>query len=255
MSRRAPPSGTAPISLESVAIVKKKLAAPKGPPPAGLLGFKPKALPERETASYTDDKPSRFDREETQYQYDEDDDRSSSRSSSHSRDDEDASPEPKYRPTRDREQDRESDRDRNREREAPASVFSSALQTAKATSGGPPARADAKASAPPVGPKPSSASSSTTVSQPTHLIPGSLLPQCVDRTKKPTIFNFTPILKVTYRELRAFVLSPAQPGVVVRCYIERDRSGMNMFSPVYSLCADLEDGESIQQLFLNSSLQ
>lgn len=232
MSRRAPPSGAAPISLESVAIVKKKLAAPKGPPPAGLAGFKPKALPERETTSYTDDKPSRYDRKEPQYRYDEDDDRSEGQSSSHSRDDEDASPEPKYRPSRDR------------DRDEPSSVFASAMQSAKATSGELPGRSDAKAGPPPVAPKPSSSSSSSsTVSQPTQLVPGSLLPQYIDRTKKPTIFNFTPILKVTYRELRAFVLSPAQPGVVVRCYIERDRSGMNMFSPVYSLCADLEDGE------------
>ena len=30
--------------------------------------------------------------------------------------------------------------------------------------------------------------------------------------------------------------------ILNRCYIERTRGGGNMFAPVYSLCADLEDG-------------
>ena len=38
-------------------------------------------------------------------------------------------------------------------------------------------------------------------------------------TEKAIVFNFRPILKATYRELRNFVLSPVQPGHVVRCYI------------------------------------
>ena len=59
---------------------------------------------------------------------------------------------------------------------------------------------------------------------------------------KPPSFNFQPILKATYRELRTFVMTPAGPGVVTRCYIERSRKGEKMFAPVYSLCADLEDG-------------
>ena len=59
---------------------------------------------------------------------------------------------------------------------------------------------------------------------------------------KPQSFNFQPILKATYRELRAFVMTPCEKGVVTRCYIERSRRGERMFAPVYSLCADLEDG-------------
>ena len=61
-------------------------------------------------------------------------------------------------------------------------------------------------------------------------------------TGKPVSFNFQPILKATYRELRTFVMSPCERGLVTRCYIERSRRGENMFAPVYSLCADLEDG-------------
>lgn len=56
------------------------------------------------------------------------------------------------------------------------------------------------------------------------------------------LFNFGPILLSTYRELRAFALSPMQPGYVTRCYIERSRPMSKLFAPHYSLCADMEDG-------------
>ena len=60
--------------------------------------------------------------------------------------------------------------------------------------------------------------------------------------RKPATYNFQPLLKATYRELRSFVLSPCDPGITTRCYIERTRGAGNMFAPTYSLCADLEDG-------------
>lgn len=300
-SKRAPP-GAAPISQEAVAIVKKKLAAPKGPPPAGLANFKPKtSVPNPAPySSYPDEeKPSSYvsererrrderderdggrdresererdnhrdrdrdDRDETQYTY-EDDDRSDSQSQ-HS--DDDASPEPRHHPSANRDtrdardlEDARAARDSSSHHppskpsrtgatddaaRAPPSIFSSVLQAAKATTA-----AESKSG----GAGLKLLGSAATVSQPTQLIPGSLLPQCIDGTKKPTIFNFSPILKVTYRELRAFVLSSAQPGVVVRCYIERDRAGMNVFSPVYSLCADLEDGTGRELLACRKVLQ
>jgi hypothetical protein len=56
------------------------------------------------------------------------------------------------------------------------------------------------------------------------------------------IYDFIPILRATYRELKTFIMSPCPPGIIVRCYIERNRSGTNRFAPYYSLCADLEDG-------------
>jgi hypothetical protein len=58
------------------------------------------------------------------------------------------------------------------------------------------------------------------------------------------IYNFrTKVLHANYKELRTFVKTPCEAGVVVRCYIERSRSlGKNYFSPCYSLCADMEDG-------------
>ena len=62
------------------------------------------------------------------------------------------------------------------------------------------------------------------------------------KENKVVSFNFKTILNASYRELKSFVTSPCEPGYVMRCYIERNRSGGNMFAPVYSLCADLEDG-------------
>lgn len=55
-------------------------------------------------------------------------------------------------------------------------------------------------------------------------------------------FNFRPLLRATYRMLREFVTSPAEKGVITRCYIERIVKATEMFVPRYSLCADLEDG-------------
>lgn len=57
-----------------------------------------------------------------------------------------------------------------------------------------------------------------------------------------TIFNFNVLMKTTYRELRSFIMSPPPTNMLVRCYIERNTAGANMFNPVYSLCADLDDG-------------
>ena len=94
----------------------------------------------------------------------------------------------------------------------------------------PTAEAKAAAAAPSSGA--ASSSSSTTAAAAT----------ATRKTGGQAVFNFQPVLKSTYRELRHFVLSPCQPGVIVRCYIERNRSGSKMLAPFYSLCADLEDG-------------
>jgi hypothetical protein len=61
-------------------------------------------------------------------------------------------------------------------------------------------------------------------------------------SSRVVIFNFATIMQSTYRELRAFVMNPAPSNAVVRCYIERHKGLSNMLTPVYSLCADLEDG-------------
>lgn len=64
-------------------------------------------------------------------------------------------------------------------------------------------------------------------------------------------FNFQPILRSTYRELKQFVTSPAPPMTTIKCYVERNRSGSKMLAPFFSLCADLE-GEFY--LYINTAL-
>lgn len=60
---------------------------------------------------------------------------------------------------------------------------------------------------------------------------------------KPTPFDVRSIPFVL-RKLHTFVHSPAPfgGGVVVRCFIERNRSGTNAFHPVYKLYTDHDDG-------------
>ena len=109
------------------------------------------------------------------------------------------------------------------------------------------AKADARPGAKSADAAPSSSahtknsSANTTVATATRAVPGKPAPPLV-AGGKPHSFNFQPVLKATYRELRTFVMAPCEKGVVTRCYIERSRRGERMFAPVYSLCADLEDG-------------
>ncbi len=56
------------------------------------------------------------------------------------------------------------------------------------------------------------------------------------------LLDYSPILSFTYRDLKAFINTPCEKGITARCYIERNRSGSNFLTPLYSLCADLEDG-------------
>ena len=72
---------------------------------------------------------------------------------------------------------------------------------------------------------------------------------------KNTVFNFRPILHSTYRDLRSFVLSAPPAGQIVRCYIERNRTGSNILAPFYSLCADLEDGTGRELLVCRKVLR
>lgn len=257
MSKRPPPpTSAAPISQDVVAIVKKKLAAPKGPPPMGLATFKPKAATvpssvtvppptsssgrDEEGDSYYDD---RDDRDDDQYESDE----------SYSRDSRDQRREDERMRELDRAERGDNSSSSAAYADSPTAAYSSASSNAQPSTifGGMLAASKAAADAPsktgkPIVPFPGQNITFST---------GSLLPQRLDKSAKHVIFNFTPILKVTYRELRNFVLSPIQPGVIVRCYIERDRSGTNMFSPMYSLCADLEDGTGRELLACRKVLQ
>jgi len=64
-----------------------------------------------------------------------------------------------------------------------------------------------------------------------------------DSGLSPQIFNGLHI-PLILRELHAFLKAPVAGGLgtQVRCFIERDRSGVNKMAPVYTLFADHEDG-------------
>lgn len=223
MSRRGappPPSSEAPVSKEILAIVKKKISAPAGPPPAGLTNFKaPRALQrdhDRERSSrnsYSVD--DSYDEDES-FDYG-----SPVGKQSSGRDILRAGSKQSSAPKRFEGDDDDEDIDKDDDRQG------STLDRSKAE------------------PK-----DSTTVTD------GSKdSSKSVTTTGKTLVFNFAPILKATYRELKHFVSSPCEPGYIVRCYIERNRSGSNMLAPFYSLCADLEDGTGRELLVCKKIFQ
>ena len=55
--------------------------------------------------------------------------------------------------------------------------------------------------------------------------------------------------------MKRFVSRPCDVGIVTRCYIERNRKGGNRLNPVYSLCADLEDGTGRELIVCRKYLQ
>ena len=63
-----------------------------------------------------------------------------------------------------------------------------------------------------------------------------------DASTRESILSFTELMKSTYRELRNFVMNPPPARTLVKCYIERNKSASTFLSPVFSLCADLDDG-------------
>ncbi|CAM9093154.1 unnamed protein product [Ectocarpus fasciculatus] len=60
---------------------------------------------------------------------------------------------------------------------------------------------------------------------------------------RSTVFDSSTI-PTKRADLKRFVCGPLHsgPGTVLRCFIERDRSGTHKFSPVFSMYADLGDG-------------
>lgn len=225
-----PPSGQAPVSQDVVQIVKKKLAAPSGRPPAGMENFKmPKHLSpasprKKGNNDYDDDSEQNSPNNDT-YGDDDDDYDYDNKKYNNSYDDNDYI-----------DGDDDWNRDNNRRRHNKAASYDNDR-----------------------GPGSKARSADDTIS----FSADSRDRDSIDKTKqveskqrnveakidnnnnnkkKLSVFSFTPILKATYRELRAFITGPCPNGFVTRCYIERNRSGSNMLSPVYSLCADLEDG-------------
>jgi hypothetical protein len=254
---RPPPRGPVPLSNEEMAIIKKKVAPPKGPPPAGFANFKaPKKYGEEENHSDTHHRPPSQRRQhggemsdedennfrdrrhlKQRYQNDEDEVGGHHRQSRseekhhvhypHQNDEiEDLDTEDNHwhppikrnstettkrssnretEPDDDEQQDRDFYRNKNRSISTP---YDDSKQT-----------------------------HTTTMSNNQHHSNTN-----ATNTNRLKIYNYKKILKSSFKELKSFVTSPCEVNTVIRCYIERNRSGTNYLTPVYSLCADLEDG-------------
>jgi hypothetical protein len=258
-----------PLSNEEMAIIKKKVAPPKGPPPAGFANFKaPKKYDEDENhndsghrpppqrrhdeGSDEDDENNSRERRHLKQRYQEEENnagrhrpqRSEEKHQNRLRyphendeiEDLDCTEvdhwhpppqnkrnpnEPSKRSSRDRDQDYDPDPDLHSPSHHINDRPLSAYEGGKQSSSSPSYR---RHDFPNPGPPPGSS-----------LGPGLSPPRL-------KIYNYKKILRSSFKELKSFVTSPCEPHTSIRCYIERNRSGTNYLTPVYSLCADLEDG-------------
>lgn len=227
-----PPSTLAPVSQEVVQIIKKKMAAPSGRPPAGMENFK---MPKHLSPSALRKKDNDDDDGGNDY----DDDSEQNSPNKEYRDDNDDYDNKKYnKKYNDNDyidgDDDDWNVDNNRRRQnksaaydndrGPGSKARGADDTISFTADG---RDSIEKQAENKQKRDSKVDNNNNNN---------------NSKKKVVVYSFTPILKATYRELRSFITDPCPNGFVTRCYIERNRSGSNMLSPFYSLCADLEDG-------------
>eukprot|EP01038_Epipyxis_sp_PR26KG_P006980 gene6980-9541_t len=265
---RAPsqPKGNAPISRDVVEVVKKKLAPPKGPPPAGMIAnFQPKqykansANNTRNNRDYEENNDDSFDQQVDDDDYNDGDHREhyhndrNSRNSSNNNYNRDAADEENDYHQNNRNSRRSSeDKHDNNNYQRDDSRYDTQNNERRSSEN----RSNSKH------PKPSSnnrsqpkddtsvlnkvnnnaADSKALINSNGNAVQAKQAQNQQTNKNKILYFNFEPILRATYRELKQFVSSPCVPGVITRCYIERNRSGVNMLSPFYSVCADLEDG-------------
>jgi hypothetical protein len=287
---KAQPKGAAPVSKDVADEIRRKMAAPAGPPPAGMLSFNaPKNVSSSSHHNHNHARGSndrRYDEYDNAYDedygYDENDrDYDSAEESSYRNDDrdhrdrdrtrdyypddgrdyrydggggyrnedyhdedayDDRDRRNKQRPTNDN--DTENRNNANKLRGAGAesngaplapvnasaqskqySAGSSMVAEGKSTAGSEVARVDAKKSAEPV----------IAVDGASIAVINAYLQRA-----RSNVFQYQPVLRATYRELKHYVTMPCQPGWTARCYIERNRSGSKMLAPYYSICADLD---------------
>lgn len=236
------PRSPAPMAMEEVDIVRRRLAPPAGPPPASMLAaFKgPRRVAEPEGGvldqdTYRDDRDGYSDRSRSHPRYDSDDRDPFDSPTAESKDggsssrwrDGDASG---RRRGEDDDNDDIFDEDRGPRGKGAAAV-SRMIDLDESSED---EEAVTKLRIPSFG-----AAESKVQRQESKETAGQ---KKADSGSRLAVFNFSTIMQSTYRELRAFVMNPAPSNVVVRCYIERHKGMSNMLTPVYSLCADLEDG-------------
>jgi hypothetical protein len=259
MSRPPPPSSAPAISRESVEVVKRKIAAPSGPPPAGMsLNFSaPKSLP---TTNYSQAKSSARGR------YEDDEDLDESRDQDFYREDDEDGGYTYGGGYGDEDEEYYSEEENRNGRRANGGEK------------GPGQNQDYLVKKPLPAPNSYERDSNyenltnhdgtmysfqkhlvTADGKQPHMMKAAMQQQhtlgvdnkaqhkddkATGNTKKLALFNFHPILRSTYRDLKAFVSNPCPPNVITRCYIERNRSGSKMLAPYFSLCADLEGKQS-----------
>eukprot|EP01035_Chromulina_nebulosa_P019337 gene19337-25201_t len=216
--RPPPPSASAPISRDVVDIVKKKLSQPSGPPPRGLINFKqPKSVTNRPAGA----KSIRLDDDDDEVDEDEDDEDNRRDNEYEDEDDYDDRRNSKYNYKADSKVPKRNSYNENISRNSSNNDYERSNSIDNNNT-----RIDTKKA------EKKSADVLTHESKVNNS----------NSNNEPVIYNFQPLLKATYRELRTFAMTPCEQNTYVKCYIERDRSGTNSFSPFYSLCADMDDG-------------
>lgn len=254
MSRPPPPSSAPNISREAVEVVKRKIAAPSGPPPSGMsLNFSaPKSVP---NLGYNSQAKS-----SARGRYEDEEDLDDSRDPDFYREDEDdrgytygggygEEEEEEYYSDEDPRDDRRGqkgpgqdfivrkplpapnsyERDSNYENltNHDGSMYSFQKHLITADGKQPHMMKAAMHQQHTMG---ADAKAQSKEEKPTAGTNG----------KKPALFNFHPVLRSTYRDLKNFVTNPCPQNMITRCYVERNRSGSKMLAPYFSLCADLE---------------
>lgn len=255
------------MSRDVVEGVKRKMAPPPGPPPAGMLSFNaPKHVQSKGTSDgrrydeydndyddgYDENGNGHYDEDEEYYSDDqhdnnvrrskyEDDGRDYHYDGGHGRHGEQLD---------DRDQDRDYDRDNERpvyDNRSGENEFRTAyVQKASNDSLNASAQskqfggmslsnpAEGKATSEAADAKVSAAEAKKELTGPATQIVSTYL-----QRSRNTPLNYQPVLRATYRELKYYVTSPCPPGFTANCYIERNRTGSKMLAPYYSICADL----------------
>ena len=279
--RRPPPPRTAPpISTEEMTVIKKRVSAPKAPPPKNLEGFRPKSMNTGMTMHDGDYQKETDDRGRRRSSRDEDDSMTGRSTTD-------------YDDDRRRRHSSDDDRDWNgrshageddRRRRSPVDEWNSHQNSTRNISSsrysdGESDMMNSHSKQSHVGSRrydddknydrdyDDRSRNSKRSQSPNSMSDDKLRRSQSDdngskslkgkrsvsgrlaRNGRDWIFNFRDngILDATYKELRTFVKTPCAAGVVVRCYIERSRSvGKNFLTPTYTLCADMEDGSGKQ---------
>ena len=246
-----PPSGAAPaVSREIVNIVKKKLSAPSGPPPTTAKsiinrGTAYRGIDEDDDDDNVDDEEAEIDEKEKYLAREKDDEpRRSSGAKEHSRsssefdnvrsidsrnnyeaDDRSTSTasnnrqgqfqQPRRAPYRTQDNDDDDDDDQSSEYESDNN--SGPWKGSRAASEQQEQREhDQKKRPTPISTSfPSTASEGKPIDREQR---GRNNPASAKAapSRKPATYNFQPLLKATYRELRSFVLAPCEPGITTK---------------------------------------